>query len=137
MIYEVTVTNHDGINGVLTSTSGETFETSHPTSSDKGTNPEELLAAAWATCLNATIQALLSARGHKNLRSRVRVSVSLHQETIGYHFKLDAVASIEGLSIEEASPIVHSADKRCPVSKIFSGYNHLKISIENYADSSY
>lgn len=132
MLYEVTVTNNEGINGVLTSSSGETFETSHPTSSDKGTNPEELLAVAWATCLNATIQALLSARGHKNLRSRVRVSVSLHQETIGYHFKLDAVASIENLSLEETSAIVHSADKRCPVSKIFSGYEHLMLRVESY-----
>lgn len=133
MLYEVTVTNHDGINGVLTSSSGETFETSHPTSSHKGTNPEELLAAAWATCLNATIQALLSARGHKDLRSRVRVSVSLHQETIGYHFKIEAIASIESLSLEEANAIVHSADKRCPVSKIFSGYEHLKLRVESYA----
>lgn len=132
MLYEVTVTNNEGINGVLTSSSGETFETSHPTSSDKGTNPEELLAVAWSTCLNATIQALLSARGYKNLRSRVRVSVSLHQATSGYHFRLHAVASIENLSIEEATKIVHSADKRCPVSKIFSGYEHLTVSVESY-----
>lgn len=132
MLYEVTVTNADGINGVVISSSGETFETSHPTSSDKGTNPEELLAAAWSTCLNATIQALLSARGYKDLRSRVRVSVSLHQETIGYQFRLHAVASIENLFIEEATKIVHSADKRCPVSKIFSGYEHLTVSVESY-----
>lgn len=132
MLYEVTVINTDGINGVVISSSGETFETSHPTSSQKGTNPEELLATSWATCLNATIQALLSARGYKGLRSRVRVNVSLHQENVGYRFELSAMASIENLSFEEAMSIVHSADKRCPVSKILSGYEHLTLSVESY-----
>ncbi|QTU83422.1 OsmC family protein [Carnobacteriaceae bacterium zg-C25] len=132
MLYEVTVTNDKGIEGVVTSTSKERFLTSHPTNDHPGTNPEELMGAAWATCLNATIKALLSARGHGDLASRVDVRVSLHKGEAGLYFRLDTTASIASLSIEDATRIVESAHKRCPVSKIIGDYEHVAITVVPY-----
>lgn len=132
MLYEVTVTNDKGIEGVVTSSSGETFLTSHPTNANPGTNPEELVGAAWATCLNATIEALLSARGYGTLTSSVSVNVSLHKGQTGFYFKLQAIASIETLSVEEATGIVESAHKRCPISKIIDTYEHVTITVVPY-----
>lgn len=132
MLYEVIVTNDKGIEGIVTSSSGEQFLTSHPTNDAPGTNPEELLAASWATCLNATIQALLSARGYDQRRSCVRVTVSLHKENSGFYFAMDAQASVEMLSIEEARLVVEAAHKRCPVSKMIGSYEHVVLTVVPY-----
>ena len=56
MIYQVTASNRDGIDGVVTLSSGKEVETSHPLNDLPGFNPEELMGLAWSTCLNATLQ---------------------------------------------------------------------------------
>lgn len=54
-IYQTTVENDMGILG---ETKGDlVIRTSSPLSADPGTNPEQLVGLAYATCLNATIEA--------------------------------------------------------------------------------
>lgn len=120
-LYEATVHNEDGVDGTAY-VEGEgklSVTVSSPTSSDPGTNPEELFGLALTTCLNATIQSLLKARSLDN-RSKVSAKVQLKREDsgIGYFFQVYTYASIEGLSLEKANAIVQSADKRCPVAKL-------------------
>lgn len=120
-LFEATVHNEDGVDGTAY-VEGEgslSVTVSSPTSSEPGTNPEELFGLALTTCLNATIQSLLKARGMDN-RSKVTAKIQLKREAsgIGYFFQVFTYASIEGLSLDQADTIVQSADKRCPVAKL-------------------
>ncbi|MBF0787676.1 MULTISPECIES: OsmC family protein [unclassified Streptococcus] len=120
MLYSVTATNQEGIHGKVALSSKKVVQTAHPLSKDEGLNPEELMATAWATCLNATIQACLKNQ-EQTRQSRVDVTCELHRETTmltGYFFQVNARASIEGLALEEAESIVDLAHSRCPISKL-------------------
>lgn len=122
MLYSVTATNQEGIYGTVSLSNQKSVPTAHPLTTDEGFNPEELMATAWATCLNATIQALLESQ--KQTRpSRVEVTCELHREATigtGYYFQVNAKASIQGLTLEEAESLVHHAHRRCPVSKLIN-----------------
>ncbi|MGT2715790.1 OsmC family protein [Streptococcus respiraculi] len=122
MLYSVTATNQEGIHGQVTLSSPKSVQTAHPLTEEEGFNPEELIATAWATCLNATIQALLESQKQSN-QSRVEVTCELHREATigkGYYFQVNAKASIEGFSLEEAESLVQQAHSRCPVSKLIA-----------------
>ncbi|MCC5890261.1 MAG: OsmC family protein [Alkalibacterium sp.] len=120
-LFEATVHNADGVDGTAYVEGKDKLSVtvSSPTSGEPGTNPEELFGLALTTCLNATIQSLLKARGLDN-RSKVTAKVQLRREDsgIGYYFQIYIYASIEGLSLDQADSIVQSADKRCPVAKL-------------------
>lgn len=133
MLYSVTVTNHKGIDGVVTSTSGETFLTSHPLNDKKGTNPEELLASAWATCLHATLHAVLLENQIMH-QSRVDVTAQLHREAdaTGYFFDMHAEVGIQNLDISQAQIYVKQAHERCPISKLFIGAKSVSVSCVEY-----
>ena len=98
-----------------------------------GYNPEQLVASAWATCLNATIQALLEARG-LHLESKVEIEVTLcrEKEEPGYYFQVDAQAAIDQLSLEDAEAIIAQAHLRCPVSKLLVGAKTLTLKTVDY-----
>ena len=95
------------------------------------TNPEQLLALAWATCLNSTAQAIVKRRR----RTAVRVEIELHSaETgAGYEFHVDAYLSLEGGSPDETAELLASADARCPVSKLLAGAATVRVHTEEYA----
>lgn len=78
------------------------------------TNPEQLLALAWASCLNATAAVLTSAR------TRVRVEVELRdaEGRVGFEFHVAAVLSAEGLAPDETEALAVAAHARCPVSRL-------------------
>lgn len=119
MLYSVTATNQEGIHGEVVLSSQKAVLTAHPLTKDEGLNPEELLATAWATCLNATIQVLLKNQKCTH-QSRVDVTCELHQEETGYFFQVNAKASIKGLAFEEADALIHLAHTRCPISKLLA-----------------
>ncbi|MTB64991.1 osmotically inducible protein OsmC [Streptococcus sp. zg-86] len=122
MLYSVTATNHEGIHGSVSLSSEKSVPTAHPLTKEEGFNPEELMATAWATCLNATIQALLESQKQER-QSRVEVTCELHREArigTGYFFQVNAKASIEGLTTDQSETIVQQAHQRCPISKLIS-----------------
>lgn len=127
-MYQTTITNTHGIAGHITFSDHSPLETKHPLTDGDGLNPEQLLGAAWATCLNATIQALLEAK-KMNLRSKVDVTVTLYKEVeqVGYYFDVCATASIEQLPLLEAEKIITAAHNRCPVSKLLQGARNLQL----------
>lgn len=134
-LFKTTVVNTDGVDGTayVDREDGLRVVTSSPLNEQPGTNPEELLGLALTTCLNATIQSLLKARG-KEHKSKVTSDISLHREAdgIGYYFDVQLFAAIEGLSDEEATQIVDQAEKRCPVAKLTEGAKTLSVSTVPY-----
>lgn len=133
MLYQTRVINQEGIKGNLTFSDNQPLRTQHPLTQDPGYNPEQLIASAWATCLNATIQTVLAERKQTH-RSNVSITVTLCQETIevGYYFQVEAQAGIEDMTIEEATTVIHQAHGRCPVSKLLAGAKPLTLDIVNF-----
>lgn len=134
-LFEATVHNTDGVEGTafVEGEGGLSVTTSHPLDNSSGTNPEELFGLAMTTCLNATIESLLSARGMDN-KSKVTAKVQLRREAsgVGYYFQVYLFASIEGLDMEKAESLVRSAEKRCPVSKLTQDSETIEIQTVPY-----
>lgn len=132
MLYKVKALNTTGVNGVVSLSNGKQVETTHPLQTGNGFNPEELVAIAWGTCLNETIQTLLRARGLDNI-SHVEVAVQLKREEsgIGFYFQVDAVVTIDGMLVDNMKAIVASAHQRCPVSKLIQAAKTIRLFVEN------
>ena len=72
-LFHAEIVNETGVNGqAFVKNGGLNVKLSSPLSDEEGTNPEELLGLSFSTCLNATIQSLLKARGKEN---EIRVEV--------------------------------------------------------------
>lgn len=132
MLYNVILENNNGVNDTVVSSSGISFDVSSPLNDLPGTNPEELIGSSWATCLNATIKAILQSRGYANVKSRVRVHVTLEKEKIGYYFTLTAIAAIDIPDESIVESIVNSAHLRCPVSKLIRHNENVNVTIEKF-----
>lgn len=136
-LFEATVHNYDGVEGTdyVEGKGGLSVAVSSPTNDKPGTNPEELFGLALTTCLNATIESLLKARGMSH-RSKVTAKIQLMREDsgVGYYFQVYIFGSIEGLELDRADEIVQSADKRCPVAKLTQNASTIELKTVPYED---
>src|SRR5208283_3425375 len=87
---------------------------------DKGTNPEELLAAAHAGCFTMALSAQLAGAGLKADSLETTCTISLEQKDGGFaitesHLVLNA--TVPGATKEAFDAAVHAAKTGCPVSK--------------------
>jgi osmotically inducible protein OsmC len=85
-----------------------------------GTNPEELIAAALASCYSMALSAALSSRGQEVIQIITQASVSFEQVqgqwTInGVH--LDVNASLPNMDPREFQVIARETKENCPVSR--------------------
>ncbi|MGY1551475.1 OsmC family protein [Microbacterium sp. A588] len=136
MKYRTEAINRDGGDGVAQIPDGLTVTVSSPLNPDRdpaGTNPEQLLALAWSTCLNATAQAVVA----RQSRTAVRVEVELHHasEESGYEFHVDGYLSVEGADAAETERVLAAAHARCPVSKLLGGAANVRVNVEAYSVS--
>lgn len=134
--YRTEAINSDGGEGVSRITDGMQVPVSNPLSADfdeTASNPEQLLALAWVTCLNATAKAIV--RGER--RTSVRATVELHpaEPGPGYEFRADAYLSAEGMSAADAEKLLASAHRRCPVSKLLAGAATVHVHAEEWAEA--
>jgi osmotically inducible protein OsmC len=88
----------------------------------KGTNPEELLAAAHAGCFSMAFAAALSKAGHPP--KRIQTTAKVHLEKFGEGFQIPTIelkteAGVEGVDDETFQRIAETAKQTCPVSKLF------------------
>lgn len=123
--------NTEGIAGEAWVDDGLRVRTSAPTApDDPGTNPEELLALAWATCLNAAARVVAP-----GVETSVRTEISLHERTVDTAFEFTARAEIAfpGLPPEEAEALAAAADERCPISRLMRGESRA-IAVAAHAD---
>ena|SRR5690606_20746433 len=131
--YRTEAINRTGGEGVSTVTGGLEVAVSSPLSADfdeSASNPEQLLALAWATCLNATAQAVVARRR----RTAVRIEVALHDASDGggFEFRVDAFLSAEGATEAETADVLARAHARCPVSKLLGGAATVRVHTEAY-----
>ncbi|MDE8143230.1 OsmC family protein [Erysipelothrix rhusiopathiae] len=132
-IYKTTAINETTVPNQTRIKDGLALTMTPPLDQQEGSNPEQLLAMSWATCLNATTQALLKARKLEH-NSRVRVEVDLHKEAngVGFYFSAYAYLAVEGFTLEESERLVRQAHERCPVSKLIHGNEHVDVFVESY-----
>jgi osmotically inducible protein OsmC len=91
--------------------------------SAKGTNPEELVAAAHAGCFTMALSAELGKANLVPQRLRTTATVSLDKGDAGWSVTeshLEVSAKIPGASPEAFRKAAETAEKGCPISKLFN-----------------
>jgi len=134
-LYHTEIINDEGLNGTVSVSDGESLQTSDPPKDLAGFNPEQLFGLSWATCLNATIEALLKARkAEARSKAEVHVDFCREEDGKGFYFDLKAFVSVEGMELADVEKLAQSAHKRCPVSKIIGDYNHVTIEVVPFTE---
>jgi osmotically inducible protein OsmC len=86
----------------------------------KGTNPEELIAAAHAGCFSMALSADLSNAGFTVDEVKTEAVISMDQVDGGFKIlssKLITTAKVPGISEDEFMKFAEGAKQNCPVSK--------------------
>ncbi|MDH5835478.1 OsmC family protein [Luteimonas kalidii] len=89
---------------------------------EKGTNPEELIAAAHAGCFTMALSAKLTEAGHppESLDGSAEVDLSMEGGPTLSAIRLKMKAKVPGLDEAEFRAIADDAKQNCPVSKALS-----------------
>jgi osmotically inducible protein OsmC len=88
---------------------------------EKGTNPEELIAAAHAGCFTMALAFQLQTAGYTPTELTTEAAVSLEPEGQGFTITRSALtlsASVPTLDEETFKRLAEAAEKNCPVSKV-------------------
>jgi lipoyl-dependent peroxiredoxin len=88
---------------------------------EKGTNPEELIAAAHAGCFTMALAFALQQAGFNPTELTTEAAVSLDPDGPGFKISRSALtlrARIPGISEEKFSGLARAAEQNCPVSKL-------------------
>ena len=122
---------------MLTTQSGTLRETPYSFATrfgdGKGTNPEELIAAAHAGCFSMALAFQLSGAGHPPDRLETRADLSMVQEGAGWRIAAIALtlkAKVPGVAREEFMKLAEEAKANCPVSKVLNAEITLKAELE-------
>jgi len=86
----------------------------------KGTNPEELIAAAHAGCFSMALSADLSKAGFTVDEIQTEAQVFMEKGESGFgisKIKLVSKAKVQDISMEEFSKYASGAKENCPISK--------------------
>ncbi|MDY0277100.1 MAG: OsmC family protein [Acholeplasma sp.] len=131
-LFKTTAINKDGGKGIAYIKDGMIIPLDHFNQKERlGSNPEELFALAWATCLHSTLKLLLRAKNMTNESEvRVQVFLKLNRETKRYYFDVYGEIEIKGLELDEMEKIIAETDSRCPISQLIADKPtvHLKAS---------
>jgi len=110
--------------GLLTTQSGILDNTNYSyktrfAEGEKGTNPEELLAAAHAGCFTMAVSAMLTQKNLSPTSLDTEATVSMEGLSIaGVH--LSITGSVVGITSDEFTAITKDAEKNCLISKALS-----------------
>ena len=90
---------------------------------EKGTNPEELIAAAHAGCFTMALAFQLQGAGFTPTELSTEAAVTLEQEGQGFRITRSALtlrAQVPNLDEAAFARMVGDAEKNCPVSKVLN-----------------
>jgi len=111
--------------GTLSSDSGVLAETPYSFKtrfeSEKGTNPEELIAAAHAGCFTMALAFQMQAAGVTPTELATEAEIPLEQEGQGFKISKSALtlrAKVPNLDEAAFAKMAGEAEKNCPVSKV-------------------
>lgn len=89
----------------------------------KGTNPEELVAAAHASCFTMALSFALAKAGYGDGELDTTAKVSLDKEGEGFKVTKSALsltARVPGIAEDEFARIADDAKANCPISKLLN-----------------
>lgn len=89
------------------------------TGEEKGTNPEELLAAAHAGCFTMAVSYALSTQGLNPNSLQTEATVSMDGAGIT-SIHLSITGDVPGISVEQFEAITKDAEKNCLISKVLN-----------------
>src|SRR5215469_1049618 len=119
-------TGKDGA-GTLTSDSGVLDSTPYSFKTrfenEKGTNPEELIAAAHAGCFTMALAFQLQGAGYTPTELHTEAAVTLEPEGQGFRISRSALtlrAQVPNLDEAAFARMAGDAEKNCPVSKVLN-----------------
>jgi osmotically inducible protein OsmC len=90
---------------------------------EKGTNPEELIAAAHAGCFSMTLAFVLQGAAYAPTELNVEAAVTIEPEGEGFRISrsdLTLRAQVPNLDQAAFARMVSDAEKNCPVSKVLN-----------------
>ena len=114
-----------GGKGKLSSDSGVLADTPYSFSTrfegEKGTNPEELIAAAHAGCFTMALAFRLQAAGYTPTELHTEAAVRLERDDEGFRISRSALtlrATVPNLDQDTFERLARDAEQNCPVSKV-------------------
>jgi lipoyl-dependent peroxiredoxin len=112
-------------NGNLSTDSGVLADTPYSFKTrfenERGTNPEELIAAAHAGCFAMALAFRLQAAGYTPIELSAEAAVTLEPEGQGFRISRSALslrAQVPNLDEASFGQIAEDAEKNCPVSRV-------------------
>ena len=124
--------------GVISTETGVLKETPYGFKSrfedGKGTNPEELIAAAHASCFSMALSLILGEAGFTAERIETRAAVTIEKVAEGFEIttsQLDLVAKIPGIDQAKFDELANKAKAGCPVSKVLKAKITLNARLES------
>jgi osmotically inducible protein OsmC len=90
---------------------------------EKGTNPEELIAAAHAGCFTMALAFQLQGAGYTPTELSTEAAVTLEPEGQGFRISRSALtlrATVPGIDEAAFAAMASAAEKNCPVSKVLN-----------------
>ncbi len=121
-IFDAKATNTGGRNGQVTSEDGALdFKIEMPTGSGKSnadtTNPEELFAAAYATCFAGAIQHVAKEKGMDDLGDfNVSATISFNKDEDGFFLEAILDSYLPTVSKDAGEELINAAHEICPYS---------------------
>jgi osmotically inducible protein OsmC len=93
----------------------------------KGTNPEELLAAAHAGCFSMQLSGVLTANGTPptSVKTTAKVTIQAGQGIISS--ALETVVVVPGIDQAKLSELAEKAKDICPISKAVAGIKEITV----------
>jgi osmotically inducible protein OsmC len=100
---------------------------------EKGTNPEELIAAAHASCFTMALSFALAGAGYNEGTLETSAAVTLDKDGDGFKItrsELTLTASVPGIDPEQFASIAADAKANCPISKVLNAEISLTHTLE-------
>lgn len=99
---------------------------------EPGTNPEELIAAAHASCFTMALSFALAGAGHNDGNLETEAKVKLDQDGAGFKVSrsdLRLTASVPGIEEAELRRLAEEAKQNCPISKVLNAEMTLDVTV--------
>jgi lipoyl-dependent peroxiredoxin len=96
-----------------------------------GTNPEELIAAAHASCFTMALSAQLTNAGYEPTELQTTATVMMDKQDIGWtitSIHLDTHGKVPGVSANELQKLADEAKKGCPISRALAAVSTITLS---------
>jgi osmotically inducible protein OsmC len=99
---------------------------------EPGTNPEELIAAAHASCFTMALSFALAGAGANEGTLETEAKVTLEKDGAGFtvtRSDLTLTASVPGIDEARLRELAEEAKKTCPISKLLKAEMNLDVTV--------